>query len=184
LIALNTAFRITKRAKEFGDWLSGVGAQVLEPTNEWEVLRFKAGSTTSIIYRHKVGGVTYSGLAKEAWEAFCSGKAWRAAPATKRKPMKPIIAALRKRDGDLCFYCCKEVGRENESAEHLVSITHGGPNHISNLFLTHRTCNARAGHLSAPEKIKQHVYAVIENNGILQQIAAQVTVLQPSQSTE
>jgi hypothetical protein len=184
LIALNTAFRITKRAKEFGDWLSGVGAQVLEPTNEWEVLRFKAGSTTSIIYRNKVGGVTYSGLAKEAWEAFCSGKAWRAAPATKRKPMKPIIAALRKRDGDLCFYCCKEVGRENESAEHLVSITHGGPNHISNLFLTHRTCNARAGHLSAPEKIKQHVYAVIENNGILQQIAAQVTVLQPSQSTE
>jgi hypothetical protein len=174
---MNTAFRITKKAKEFGDWLSGVGAQVLQPTNEWEVVRFKAGDTTSIIYRNKVGGVTYSGLAKEAWDAFCNGKAWRATPATRRKPMKPLIAALRKRDGDLCFYCQKEVGRENESAEHLVSITHGGPNHISNLFLAHQTCNAKAGHLSAPEKIKQHVYAVISNNGILMKIAEEMDKL-------
>jgi hypothetical protein len=38
-------------------------------------------------------------------------------------------------------------------------MTHGGPNHINNLFLTHKICNQRAGHLSAPEKIRMHVEA-------------------------
>ena len=165
---MNTAMRITMKVKDFGDWLSGVGAQVLEPTNEWEVMRFKAGDVTSVIYRNKVGGVTHSGVSKEAWEAFCTGKAWRAMPATRRKRMSPVIKTLRKRDGDLCFFCNKKVGQENESVEHLIAITHGGTNHISNLLLAHRTCNANAGHLSAMEKIKIHVHAVIQDNGILE----------------
>lgn len=40
------------------------------------------------------------------------------------------------------------------SIEHLVPKAHGGPTHLSNLFLAHKSCNAKAGHLSASEKLK------------------------------
>lgn len=83
--------------------------------------------------------------------------------------MTPMIRALRTRDGDLCFFCQRTVSQDNESAEHLVPVTHGGPNHISNLFLAHKGCNGQAGHLSAPEKIRIHVRAVIERNALLQE---------------
>lgn len=160
---MNTALRITKKVADFRDWLSGCGAQVLEPTNEWELVRFKTGDETSIIYRNKVGGVRYCGSAEIAWKSFSSGATWRAkAPTSRRKRMSPMIRSLRVRDGDLCFYCQKITSEDNQSVEHLVAITHGGPNHISNLFLAHKGCNAAAGHLSAPEKIRMHVMAVIE----------------------
>lgn len=164
----NTAHRIASKAKAFGAWLSGCGAEVLEPTNEWEVVRFKSGDSTSIIYRNKVGGVRYTGDSELAWKAFSNGNAWRAKPPTsRRKSMSPMLRTIRKRDGDLCFFCQRPVSVENQSSEHLVPVTHGGPNHISNLFLAHKSCNASAGHLSAPEKIKIHVAAVLERNAIL-----------------
>jgi hypothetical protein len=158
---MTIAERITKKAAEFRSWLSGCGAQVLEPTNEWELIRFKAGNDTCVIYRNKAGRVTFSGVSEAAWKAFTNSTAWRAAPATKRRKVSPHITALRKRDGNLCFFCQRYVDEEHESVEHLVSVTHGGPNHISNLFLAHKGCNAKAGHLSAPEKITIHVNAVI-----------------------
>lgn len=162
---MNTATRITAKLPTFRDWLSGCGAQVLEPTNEWEIVRFKAGDETSIIYRNKVGGVRYTGQAERAWRAFSNGLSWRAKPPTcRRKRMTPMVRTIRRRDGDLCFYCQCPVGEDNESVEHLVSVTHGGPNHISNLFLAHKGCNSQAGHLSAPEKIRMHVSAIIERN--------------------
>lgn len=161
---VTTATRISAKLPSFRDWLAASGAQVLEPTNEWEIVRFKAGQETSIIYRNKSGAVRYCGAAEDAWKAFSNGSAWRATPPTRRKRMTPMVRALRTRDGDLCFFCQRPVSEDNESAEHLVAVTHGGPNHISNMFLAHKGCNAQAGHLSAPEKIKIHVRAVIERN--------------------
>lgn len=159
---MNTATRMLAKMTAFRDWLSGCGAQVLEPTNDWELVRFKAGDETSIIYRNKVGGVRYTGLAEPAWRAFSRGLAWRAKPPTiRKKRMSPMVRTIRARDGDLCFYCQRQVGADSESVEHLVAVTHGGPNHISNLFLAHKDCNAQAGHLSAPEKIRLHVQAVV-----------------------
>lgn len=166
---MNTATRILSKSIEFRSWLSGCGAEVLEPTNEWELIRFKSEGATSVIYRNSVGGVTYTGKAEEAYKAFKEGKPWRAKAPTRRKKMSPKIRTVRQRDGDLCFYCQKFVSEDNESAEHLVSVTHGGPMHISNIFLAHKGCNARAGHLSAPEKIKVHVQAVIERNNKLRE---------------
>jgi hypothetical protein len=64
------------------------------------------------------------------------------------------------------------VDVEDESEEHLVSITHGGPQHISNKFLAHRVCNAKAGHMSAPEKIQLHVEAHLR---AVQREAAQIS---------
>lgn len=136
------------------------GGEVLEPTNEFEVLRFRSGITTSVIYRKATGQLTFTGDSLKAFTAFKSNAHWRAMPAARRsKRSGPRMQAIRKRDGDGCFYCLLPVSVDEESEEHLVSVTHGGPTHISNLFLTHRVCNSRAGHLSAPEKIKLHVEA-------------------------
>jgi len=152
-----------KKLESFRQWLSANGAQVLQPTNEWEVARFKAGDLTSVIYKNKAGALSFSGDAEKVLDAFRSGKSWRAVPRTgKKKKSSPRLAAIRARDGGYCFFCLKPVLNEDESEEHLVPATHGGPNHISNLFLAHRRCNASAGHLSAPEKIAIHVNAILE----------------------
>lgn len=155
-----TKKQITKQLQQFRNWLAANGAEVLEPTNEWEIARFKAGGSTGVIYSNARGDTTFTGPASEAWQAFKGAHSWRAAPATKRKPKSsPVIRAIRARDGGHCFFCLKPVSVEDESEEHLVPITSGGPNHISNKFLAHRICNQKAGHLSAPEKIKMHVEA-------------------------
>jgi hypothetical protein len=165
---MNQADKIKAKTPKFREWLTAHGAQVLEPTNEWELIRFKSGDETCVIYRNKAGAVTYSGpTAEKAQKCFVSNAAWRAnTTATKRKRASPMIAAIRKRDGDNCFYCRVAVSDDTASAEHLVSTTHGGPNHISNLFLAHKLCNAKAGHLSAPEKIAMHVRAVLQSMGV------------------
>ena len=62
------------------------------------------------------------------------------------------MAALISRDGEDCFFCARALGQDI-TVEHLVAIAHGGPNHISNLFLAHAACNNEAGHMSAPEKV-------------------------------
>ena len=157
--SLSTSEEIDK----FKRFLTERGAEVLSPTNGYEVIRFRSGDTTSIIYRRSTGRLTMTGEANTAYSACRSGTSWRAIPATKRSNYKKVntrLKAIRKRDGDLCFYCMKPVSTEDGSEEHLVNATFGGPNHISNLFLAHKTCNHDAGTLSAPEKIKIHDDAV------------------------
>ena len=60
--------------------------------------------------------------------------------------------ALLVRDGNACLFCGKPLDGDI-TVEHLVAIAHGGPNHVSNLFLAHAACNQAAGHMSAPEKV-------------------------------
>lgn len=152
--------QITRQAANFRNWLSANGAQVMEPTNEWELVRFKAGDETGIIYAKASGDITFTGPAGEAWQAFKGAHSWRAAPATKRRQKgAPVCRALRARDGGHCFFCLFPVAVEDESVEHLVPLTSGGPDHIANKFLAHKVCNGRAGHLSAVEKIASHVKA-------------------------
>lgn len=151
---------LTTNQERFLAFLRANGAEVLAPTNEWEVVRFIAGDHTSVIYKTKQGTLTFTGVAFDAFSAFKCNGVWRAMPKTGRKKKSPPrMQAIRERDGGFCFFCLDPVSVEEESEEHLVAVTHGGPNHISNLFLAHRVCNARAGHLSAPEKISLHVAA-------------------------
>ena len=153
---------VVAKAPKFIEWLTARGAQIIEPTNEWEVVRFRSGDVTSIVYRNARGRTRMTGDAPVAWEAFINGTSWRAIPATsRRKSMTSMIRTIIRRDGYLCFFCQRLVDVESASAEHLVPVTHGGPNHISNLVLAHQLCNQRAGHLSAAEKIRIHVAAVL-----------------------
>ncbi len=48
----------------FRTWLSQVGADVLAPTNEWEMIRWQANGVTSVIYQNKKGDRTYVGEAE------------------------------------------------------------------------------------------------------------------------
>jgi len=157
-----------KREREitqFLAWLPARGAEVLKPTSEWELVRFRSGQGVSIIYTNATGKRTFTGEALAAFNAFKSSQHWRGAVATKRRQSSSVLVrTIRERDGDLCFFCQRFMPIGEESVEHLVPATAGGPNHITNLFLAHQNCNAKAGHLSAPEKINRHVTAVIESH--------------------
>lgn len=147
--------RFQKVRKAFEAWLTARGAELLAPTNEWEVLRFRHGDETAIVYTNKRGTLRWMGSSGSIFKAYATNSAWRAMPATKRRGRSdPTCQALRERDGETCFYCHLLVDPEDESVEHLVSITHGGPDHIANMALAHRWCNKQAGHASLMEKIR------------------------------
>ena len=151
---MTTRREVESKREAFKAWLTAHGASVMEPTNEWELVRFGQHSGASVIYGNARGGTSFTGEAKAAWDAYRSGQPWAGAKRTRRKPMTPTVRTLLQRDGPGCFYCPGNTSDENRSVEHLVPVAHGDPNHISNLVLAHKQCNARAGHLSAMEKIR------------------------------
>jgi hypothetical protein len=151
--AIHFAKDLRKRLPAFEAFLSARGAEVLSPTNEWEVVRFKAGAATAVIYTNARGGLRASGVADEALSAFVSNGKWRAAAATKaRGNSAGRIETLLRRDGPNCFLCRQPLG-DDLTVEHLVPRTSGGPDRIANLALAHSACNLRMGHLSLMEKI-------------------------------
>lgn len=164
-----TLNQIKYKLDSFKSFLVAKGAEIQEPTNEYEILRFKTDKGISVVYTKKSGIITFFGEASKAWLCFKNIDFfdWRAVPYTKLKKSKNgTLNAIRKRDGHLCFFCQKMVDFDDESEEHLVSRTHNGPDHIANKVLAHRSCNSKAGHLSVKEKINIHVAAVIEMRGL------------------
>ncbi len=133
--------------------LCEAGAEILGATNPYELLRFRTSLGV---------GVIYTGRRGEKWNAEALlAKAHLDASKGSLAPVKVIgrrkdkatVAALLLRDGGECFFCGVPMG-EDITSEHLVPIAHGGPNHVSNLYLADSRCNQEAGHLSAPEKVK------------------------------
>lgn len=141
----------------FRAFIASMGGEVLHPTNEFEIVRFRGNGITSITYRKQNGTWTHTGESEAAWTAFRKREPFRLAQRTTklRYRLDAIDRAIEERDGPLCFYCDAEFGMERRrTREHLVATTAGGPNHISNLFHACLPCNQEAGHLSAPEKIR------------------------------
>jgi hypothetical protein len=150
-----------KKLPKFSAWLSEAGGEMLAPTNEWEMLRFRGDRGTSIVYRDKGGNLTFTGDAAPAWNCYSRGNPYRVTKAATRKHVKDVtVRTLLERDGCDCFYCLFPLG-DDMTVEHLLSATHGGPSHITNLALAHSACNLQAGNLSLPEKISMHTDAVI-----------------------
>lgn len=148
---------IEKDLASFKEWLLARGAQVLEPTSEWEVLRFRCATSTSIIYKDAKGKLSLQGRSAEAYNAFRKAWRWDAGVRKHRGSKKrgQFIAALVKRDGYCCFYCGNEMLHDQVTLEHLVPLSAGGPDHLANLALACGTpCNQMAGHLSMVEKVK------------------------------
>ena len=142
----------------FKDWLSERGAEVLRPTNQYEVVRYRAGDATHVVYRND-HGKSWKAVngANEAVRAFQSGGSWTAPiQRTKKRPSlsTKMYFALVERDTSACFYCGHHVTEDEATIEHLVARSMGGPNHIANYVLAHAHCNQTAGNLSVAEKVR------------------------------
>ena len=151
-MTFHTRHQLEKKLASLKDWLGARGAQVLVPTNPYEVVRFRAGHEVAVVYAKGNGQLTYEGLARKALNAFASNGAWSAGVAVKRVKRSADERTLLERDGPHCFLCGCELG-DDITVEHLVSVVHGGPNHLANKALAHELCNQRMGHLSLMEKI-------------------------------
>lgn len=142
--------KLSATLKAFKAQIVQAGAEVLGPTNPYEVLRFRTCKGVGVIY---VGrrGETWNAEAIAARDHLGKGSLAPVKIAGRRKD-KATVEGLLQRDGDACFFCGKAL-EGDITVEHLVAVAHGGPNHVSNLFLAHAVCNQAAGHLSAPEKV-------------------------------
>lgn len=150
---------------DFANWLTDCGAEVLSPTSEWEILRVRTSTGIHVVHRNRKGVESWpTGLLTIA-KSYRAGQ-FLALAATRRKRKKSKThqeyGALALRDGTDCFYCGTVVAPPEApvpydftcTVEHLVSVAHGGPDHLSNKFLAHLKCNQIAGNRSAPEKIR------------------------------
>lgn len=141
--------------KKFEQWLASQGAEVLAPTNAYELVRFRAHSAVHIVYTKANGNITANGFAMDAISAFKRKKpidmglvkANRNNTLTKR-------AALFKRDGRACFYCGLDMPDDDMTNEHLINISAGGNNRIENMALAHKACNQKAANLPLIQKIE------------------------------
>lgn len=130
------------------------GGEVLAPTNPYEVMRFRTRFGVGVVYENSRGVRNWNSEAKAARQHLSSKANGSLAPVVVhgRRKGAGTVDRLLARDGTSCFFCRQPL-LDDITVEHLVAVAHGGPNHISNLFLAHLACNNRAGHLSAPEKI-------------------------------
>lgn len=146
-----------RRLTAFKNFLNASGAEIFSSSNAYEVLRFRTGAGTAVIYRDKKGVLKFIGPVREPWRAFTSHGTYRArekAPHPAGDQRAQIIATLIERDGPGCFYCPEPIPPGFETIEYLIPLTSGGPNHLSNSAIAHRRCNELAGHKSLFEKIR------------------------------
>ena len=147
----------TKELKQYCKFLESAGAEMLKPTSQWEVVRFRANGRTGIVYRNKNEALTFFDEAEKAWDAFKNRTPWEAIKQQKttRKSASSVLKrSLLDRDGSGCFYCGKDMQPGTETIEHLLSLKHGGKHHIDNMALTPKECNLLAGSVSVVEKVK------------------------------
>jgi len=142
------------------EFLEQGGAEILPPTNEWEAVRFRTERGTHVIYLNSKGKFSYSDpLAGEAHACFRNKKPWLAQPKQKRRGRGYLQHAIRKRDGDRCFYCPHPFTDERPATiEHILAIALGGSHNLGNLALAHQDCNLMAGSMSVMEKIRLREY--------------------------
>ena len=116
------------KIEAFKKWLTAQGAEVLPPTNQWEVVRFKCKDGVGVLYENARGTFKAgSPVVSEAYDAFINRKKWEGRPKKiKRFTHSKIKQSLIKRDGSRCFYCQEELTDSNITEEHLLNLIHGG----------------------------------------------------------
>lgn len=143
--------------------LTARGAEVLDPTNPYEVLRFRTCYGVGVVYRRGNGRLTATEAALQSLGVL-GGSGYLTPGARQPRPQRSkrlrMLRQIIERDGPGCFFCGEPMAPAEAEGdplratlEHLVSVAHSGPNHLSNCFAAHEACNQKAGHLSAPEKI-------------------------------
>ncbi|MFC3227373.1 HNH endonuclease [Marinibaculum pumilum] len=146
-----------KDVDEFKTWLTDRGAEILAPTNPYEVLRFRSSRSVSVIYQNNKGRRSFTGEASDAFDAFKAGRKWTAGFNRRRYyggEKARLIETLLARDGNECCLCGRPMPDDDMTVEHIVPIGAGGTNHQNNLGLAHEQCNRKAGHMNAVAKMR------------------------------
>ena len=147
-----------KTQDKFREYLLANGCEIFKPTNEYELFRFAIpGRNTSIIYQKGSGEL--GGMLNDGEAVFLAFSKQLKFPSFEHKTSrlkKPArrLQLLIDRDGETCFYCQKFLTLEDMTIEHLIPRSAGGLNHASNMAISCRLCNSKAGHLSVFQKIK------------------------------
>lgn len=150
-------------ANKFKTFLRSSGAEVLDPTNPYELVRFRTENGVSVMYTGRRGN-SFTGEAQEAWDAMQSKNTWTIMP-NGLKEKKRKLALVRSRDGDECFYCGKQTDDNSRSLEHILAVEHGGNNSAANLVIACKPCNQAVGHSPIIEKIKYRDSVIHKNGG-------------------
>ena len=131
-------------------WLKMRGVEILPTTNQYELIRFN-GRECGVIYK---SGKVNSDFTKDAVECFLRNKKWDGAPVNtgRKSGYKREKRALLKRDGNICFLC-GELLDGDISLEHLIPLSMGGKNTLSNMVLMHEKCNSLVGNKPLNEKV-------------------------------
>lgn len=143
-----------KQINNFKYWLSERGAELLPPTNSYEVVRFRCNHGTGVVYTGKKGNKFSDPFVSDAFSCYSNSKKWDGKFKTVRRVSGKHKRELLIRDGDECFYCGEVMPEDDITKEHLFSIAQGGRDHINNCVLAHKLCNDKAGHLPIIEKVK------------------------------
>jgi hypothetical protein len=141
-----------ERPEKFKTWLTKRGAVVLDPTNEYELVRFRTENGVSVVYTGK-RGITFTGESEEAYEKFIQGKGWKTV-SRRLKQLRAKKARLAARDGKRCFAHGEKMNFDDLTIEHLLSFSHGGSDHESNLALVCTPCGNKLGTLPITKKIE------------------------------
>lgn len=138
------------------EFLERGGAEIIPPTNPWEMARFKTERGTHVIYKNAQGRFSYSDPhADQAHKAWMGKKPWLAPEKTQRRDRKYLQVAIIKRDGDECFYCGGAFTDGNPATiEHMLALGSGGNNVFENLAVAHASCNKEADCLAVTQKVK------------------------------
>lgn len=144
---------------KFKKFLVNCGGQILHETNEYEVIRCMTDKGVQILYRKQSGLLTWPDELVSAYMAYKSGGKirWRATRKKKvnRKRGPVVVQTLAKRDGCECWFCGIEFEDLSEATiEHLLNVSNGGNNHISNLVLAHEKCNQQARNMCIADKVR------------------------------
>ena len=137
---------------KFKLFLVGSGAVLLEPTNPYEVIRFRTKNGVSVVYKGK-RGYSFTGEAREAFDVMGKKNAWTIIP-NGMKLKKRTLKSLIERDGVECFFCPKETTDDNRTIEHLLSVSNGGNTNLANLVIACKDCNVAVGEMPIIEKIR------------------------------
>lgn len=146
--------RSDKNLQRFTSFLIENGAVIKDPTNTWEILRYKIeGSGTVVIHRNSRGFINIPNDARQHLECYEAGRAIDRRERPGKDHKKKLIERLLERDGSDCCICSKPLG-EDITIEHWVSIKDGGTNCMANLGLAHAECNRVVDSKPVSEKLR------------------------------
>lgn len=137
--------------RKFIKWLTDRGAEILPATNEYELIRFKAREV-GVLYK---SGKTSNNYTQHTIECFKKNKAWWGKPKQvgRKSNYQKEKRHILERDGKACFYCGELMKVKDISLEHLIPLSMGGKNELSNMVLCHESCNNEVGNMPIYKKV-------------------------------